>query len=183
MFYKYLQKTKDKTCLEIGCVPGRFLAYICKNFGYFPEGIDYVKGTKKITEKTLALNGLQKFSIFEKDFLQWETAKQYDLVCSFGFIEHFEGDLNRQVIEKHVRLLKPGGKLIMDIPNFNYCQYLFHLMLNREVLSTHNIKIMNLALFQKNSRKTHDLKILHLDYYGGLFNYWGLTSKTKLFRK
>jgi len=48
LFLKYLDKTRGKTCLEIGCVPGKFLAYICKNFGYFPEGIDYVKDTKKI---------------------------------------------------------------------------------------------------------------------------------------
>src|SRR4030042_3213015 len=116
LFSKYFKKSKNKSCLEIGCVPGRFLAYICKNFGYFPEGIDYIKDTRKITGATLSLNGLHKFEIYEGDFIKWEIPKQYDLVCSFGFIEHFEGDLNKQIVKKHIKLLKPGGKLIMDIP-------------------------------------------------------------------
>lgn len=149
LFSKFLKKSLGKSCLEIGCVPGRFLAYLCKNFGYFPEGIDYMKDTKKIIATTLLNNGLQDFVIYEEDFIKWGIIKQYDLVCSFGFIEHFEGDLNRQVVKKHIELLKSGGKLIIDIPNFNYCQYLFHLMLNREVLKTHNVKIMNLAYFKK----------------------------------
>lgn len=182
LFFKYLKKSQDKACLEIGCVPGRFLAYICKNFGYFPEGIDYMKDTEKITGETLLRNDLREFTIYEEDFTKWKTSKRYDLVCSFGFIEHFEGDSNRQVIEKHVELLKPEGKLIIDIPNFNYGQYLFHLMLNREVLGTHNIKVMNLAYFRKIA-KTYNLKILHLGYYGGLFNYWGLTSDANFLQK
>jgi len=182
LFLKYLDKARRKTCLEIGCVPGKFLAYICKNFGYFPEGIDYVKDTKKITEETLLCNGLQEFTIYEEDFIKWETSKQYDLICSFGFIEHFGGDLNEQVVKKHIDLLKQGGKLIVDIPNFNYCQYLFHLMLNREVLSTHNIKIMSLTYFKKIA-ETNNLKILHLNYCGGLFDYWGLTGDANFLQK
>jgi SAM-dependent methyltransferase len=182
LFSRYLKKTKGESCLEIGCVPGRFLAYICRNFGYYPEGIDYVKDTKKITGETLFCNGLREFTLYEEDFTKWKATKQYDLVCSFGFIEHFEGDLNRQVIEKHVKLLKLRGKLLIDIPNFNYFQYLFHLMLNREVLGTHNTKIMNLSYFKKIA-KTYNLKILHLDYYGGLFNYWGLTENANFFQR
>lgn len=175
LFSKFLKKSEGKFCLEIGCVPGRFLTYICKNFGYFPEGIDYVKDTKKITGETLLLNGIRDFVIYEEDFTRWKIPKQYDLVCSFGFIEHFMGDPNKQMIEKHINLLKQGGKLIIDIPNFNYCQYLLHSMLNREILDRHNIKIMNLSYFKKIA-ETYDLKILHLDYYGGLFNYFGLAE-------
>jgi 2-polyprenyl-3-methyl-5-hydroxy-6-metoxy-1,4-benzoquinol methylase len=37
-------------------------------------------------------------------------------VISFGFIEHFDNPEN--VIQKHLDLLKPGGILIVGVPNF-----------------------------------------------------------------
>jgi len=89
--------------LEIGCVPGIFLGYLCKNFGYFPEGIDFVKDSKKITQGTLKKFGINKSIVYEEDFLGWKPTKKYDLVCSFGFIEHFK-DTTR-IILKHVTLL------------------------------------------------------------------------------
>jgi 2-polyprenyl-3-methyl-5-hydroxy-6-metoxy-1,4-benzoquinol methylase len=182
IFFKYLNRSEGKSCIEIGCVPGRFLAFISKKFGYFPEGIDYVESTKKITEETLQNNGIKNYRIYKEDFLKWIPLKQYDLVCSFGFIEHFRGNANREMVRKHIDLIKPGGKLIMDIPNFNYCQYLFHFLLNREILRQHNIKIMNLSYFKKIA-EDYNLRILHLDYYGGLFGYFGLSDKPNLFQR
>jgi cyclopropane fatty-acyl-phospholipid synthase-like methyltransferase len=44
IFHQYLEQSPGKTCLEIGCVPGKFLTYICLNFGYRAEGIDYLEG-------------------------------------------------------------------------------------------------------------------------------------------
>lgn len=182
IFKKYLKKSRSKVCLEIGCVPGRFLAYLAKNFGYFPEGIDYVEKTEEITGETLRNNGINDFVLYEADFTKWKIPKQYDLVCSFGFIEHFTGELNEKVIRKHVDLAKPGGTIIIDIPNFNYCQYLFHYVLDRENLSGHNIEIMNLRYF-RNLAVRHNLKIAHLGYCGGLFNYWGLSKNANCFQK
>ena len=55
IFHKYLTPVENKTCLEIGCVPGSFLAYICKTFQYSAEGVDYVKDTKKKMGKIISI--------------------------------------------------------------------------------------------------------------------------------
>ena len=182
LFHTYLKRTKNKTCLEIGCVPGSYLAYISKTFGYKAEGIDYLKNTKKIVSKTLRNNNITKFSIYQADFLEWIPQKKYDLVCSFGFIEHFKGAASTIVIQKHIDILKPGGMLILEVPNFTYLQYLIHWFLDRDRLQEHNLKTMNL-LYYKMISKLYDLKILHLGYYGGFFRFWGLCKNANIIQR
>ena len=40
----------------------------------------------------------------------------FDLVYSLGVIEHFEDA--RSIVEKHLFLTKPGGRVVISIPNF-----------------------------------------------------------------
>ncbi len=171
IFQKFLKKTSDKSCFEIGCVPGTYLAYICKNFGYSAEGIDYLENTAEITGETLNKAGIKDYNIYEGDFTQWQIPGQYDLVCSFGFIEHFSGDTEKEVAAKHVRLLKPGGLLMMDVPNFRYGQYLIHMLLDKKNLIEHNCRTMSLSYF-RHLAETHNLEVLYLSYYGGPFSFW-----------
>jgi SAM-dependent methyltransferase len=171
MFSRYLEDSQGKRCLEIGCVPGGFLGYICKNFGYFPEGIDNVKGTKEITEETLKNYGLNEYSIYQEDFLAWKPNKKYHLVCSFGFIEHFAGETLARVIQKHIEIIEPGGKLIIDVPNFRYGQYALRYPIDKKILDEHNLDIMNLEYFNKIAQD-FNLKILCLGYTGGFFDFW-----------
>ena len=171
MFHRYLDQSPGKTCLEIGCVPGKFLAYISRNFGYRAEGIDYVEGAAEITAATLQDNHIDDFEIHEEDFFDWKSEKKYDLVCSFGFIEHFRGQLNSQVIAKHVDLLNDGGKLFLEVPNFRFGQYVIHLILDRDKFKDHNLKTMKLSYFRKIARD-HGLRIQYLGYAGGFFDYW-----------
>ena len=42
IFNKFLIKDKNKKCIEIGCVPGRFLAHFYKKFNYQISGLDDV---------------------------------------------------------------------------------------------------------------------------------------------
>ena len=53
------------------------------------EGIDYVNGAKEMTLKMLNTFGIKDATIYEDNFLDWTPNKLYNLVCSFGFIEHF----------------------------------------------------------------------------------------------
>jgi SAM-dependent methyltransferase len=182
VFFKYLNKVDGKTCLEVGCVPGRYLVYICKNFGYFVEGIDFAKNTKSITELTLRENNIYDYIIYESDFTTWKSSKQYDLVCSFGFIEHFSGSTEKEIIKKHIELLKPGGKLILEVPNFNYGQYIIHALLDFRILKSHNIKTMNLSYYKKIA-KNYGLKILYLGYWGGVFDFWAKTDHMNCIQK
>ena len=178
----FLEKkiSSTRVALEIGCVPGTYLGYISKTFGYYPEGIDYVKGAANVTNATLKDFGLNAATIYEEDFLDWEPVKTYDLVCSFGFIEHFDDTL--QIVDKHVNILKKDGVLILEIPNFSSGQYFLHTLLDKRNLERHNTKIMNLSFF-KDIQKRHDLQTLYLGYTGGMFDFWSEDSNPNTAQK
>lgn len=156
--------------LEIGCVPGTFLSYICKKFGYFPEGIDFDEKTIETTSQTLKENGLNDFKIYKEDFNKWQTEERYDLVCSFGFIEHF--DNAAEVVKKHIDLTKEGGKIIIEVPNFAGFNGFLHKLVDKPSLAKHNTSIMNLEFFEKIA-KENNLKVKYLGYYGSFHFQWG----------
>jgi len=169
IFEEYLKPT-DGTVLEIGCVPGTFLAYFTNRFGYIPEGIDFDEKTKEITSKTLENFGVMGFTIYQKDFNKWKTKKKYDLVCSFGFVEHF--DNAEEIIKKHIDLTKKGGKVIIEVPNFSGFNGFLHKLVDKPNLEKHNTRIMNLDFFRKVARE-NNLKVLYLGYYGRFHFQWG----------
>ena len=142
--------------LEIGCAGGKFLIYFKQKFNCDVFGIDYSPVGCKLAEKNLALtktNGtIICDDIFECKGLEKES---FDVVFSAGFIEHF--DDTEKVIEKHVDLLKPGGTLIIELPNmlglhgfifriFNRDSYYQHKLLTakmvEECFSNFGIQIM-----------------------------------------
>ena len=166
---EHLSKT-DGIALEVGCVPGTFLAYLYNKFGYLPEGIDFDKKTKEITSKTLENFGVMGFTIYQKDFNKWRPKKRYDLECSFGFIEHF--DNAKEIVQKHIDLVKEGGKVIIEIPNFAGFNGFLHRLVDRPNLEKHNTSIMNLEFFKKIAEE-NNLKIKYLGYYGSWHFQWG----------
>ena len=169
-FTQHIKAANDgKYALEIGCVPGIFLAHLGKDFGFNVEGIDYVEGAAQTTTTTLQKFGIENAKIYEDDFLQWTPPRLYDLTCSFGFIEHFiEVD---SIVDKHVESLRPGGMLILEVPNFSGLQYWLHYFLDFKNLERHNTKIMNLEYFYSIVEK-HKLSTSCLEYTGGLFDFW-----------
>lgn len=182
VFGKFLKvnQNPDAVALEIGCAPGAFLAHICKNFKYKPEGVDYVRGAAQITNETLLNEGLNEAKIYEEDFFKWQPEKKYNLVSSFGFIEHFN-DVD-VVIEKHVSLLQNGGTLILEVPNFTHGQNILHKWLDKENLSRHNTTSMHIKFF-KEIAKQYNLKIKYLGHVGGAFDFWWENQNPTTFQK
>lgn len=169
-----------KKFLEIGCVPGFILGKICKELNYLPVGVDYVKDTKRITRRTLKKIGINNSEIFEKDFFKWESKYKYDVVSSFGFIEHFDNP--EFVVKKHIDLIKNKGILILEVPNFSgIMQFLHKIAGDSNILKRHNLDVMNLEFFKRIAEE-NNLKIKYLKYYGG-FNFWWSPGKKNLFNK
>lgn len=175
---KYIPKSNSRA-IEIGCFPCSFLTYICKNFGYFPEGIDFVEDRKNICSKILEKNGLKKYKIYNEDFLKWKSKKKYGLVSSFGFIEHFKNP--EKIVKKHIDLLEKNGKLIIEVPNFSGLRYLIAKNTDSENLARHNLEVMNLGFYKKIAEK-YNLKIDYLGYYGR-FEYTWLNYNPSIFQK
>ncbi|MGC9605204.1 MAG: class I SAM-dependent methyltransferase [Minisyncoccia bacterium] len=127
--------------MEIGCYPGKFLAVFGEK-GYELNGVDSFHGTDSLSG-WFKSRGYRYNHFYEADIFDFKSQIKYDLVCSFGFIEHFN-DLE-EVLDKHLELLKPGGKIIIDVPNLNSPIYYFlYKLFEPDVLKNHVLSSMNL---------------------------------------
>ena len=126
--------------LEVGCYPGRYLAVLGRS-GYTIHGVDLTPGVEHMAD-ALKATGLSTGDFRRTDFLKMEVHRTYELVCSFGFIEHFTDW--RSVLLKHAELVAPGGMLVIETPNFKGgVQQLFHRWLDRTNLARHNLDAMD----------------------------------------
>ncbi|NTW62266.1 class I SAM-dependent methyltransferase [Candidatus Saccharibacteria bacterium] len=164
IFEKYLPKSKQLTCIEIGSVPGNFLTYFYHKFGYQITGIDF-SDNSKLFHETMKKNGIKNYKFINDEFLGHKFTGMYDVVTSFGFIEHFDDTL--EVLGKHVDLVKPGGYLAITIPNFRFLQYLYHSYFDRNNLEIHNLKSMHIG-YLKRYLKRRGLNKIVAGYFGNL---------------
>jgi 2-polyprenyl-3-methyl-5-hydroxy-6-metoxy-1,4-benzoquinol methylase len=153
----------DGEVLEVGCAPGKWLAFMSDEFGLKPSGIEYSEAGMNATYRNFETLGLEVGKIQAGDFFKIEPDKQYDVVMSYGFIEHFTNV--DEVVELHLRWLKPGGVLILGVPNFRGVYSFLQGVLDREVLDKHNLDMMNLDYFSHVAEK-YDLDPLFIDYIG-----------------
>lgn len=129
----------ERHALEIGCYPGRYLAVI-GTLGYVVHGIDLTPAVERM-KPALDAMGLRTGEFIHADFLRHEPKRRYDLVCSFGFIEHFHDW--QGMIARHADLVAPGGWLVLETPNFRgWVQHLLHRTLDATNLKRHHLGAM-----------------------------------------
>jgi len=173
VFDKNFQHNPKLSIIEIGGSPGQYLAYMYKNFGYKIHCLDYSEiGCIKTEENFQLLN--IPCEIIKKDlFTEENKLPLFDIVYSLGFIEHFlDIDI---VIEKHLRLLKIGGLLLVGMPNLRGINYFFFKMLAPILLSKHNLKVMEIGNWKSFEQK-FNLQPVFKGFVGGfeplVFNRW-----------
>src|SRR5438034_690129 len=166
VFERYLEP--GGTCFEIGFLPGYILTYLSKHFRYTVSGIDLTPFDETEVRERMVLDGANVGKLFRGDFLQFASDEEYDVVCSFGFLEHFSNP--EVIIKRHISLLRPGGTLVISCPNFRGAQYLLHRYLDSENLANHNLEAMDLDRW---TRTLHEngMRILFQDYQG-TFGFW-----------
>ena len=171
IYEKYMPKTKGVKVLEVGSAPGKNLIRLNQRFGFIPYGVEYSDKGVELNRKIFIAHNINPDHVIHADFLSNDFQKQYsryfDIVLSAGFIEHFE-DV-RDIIEKHINLLTEDGYLIVSIPNLRGANYVWQWILNRELLSMHNVNIMQKREFSQIFDKVC-LSTLFCDYYG-TFNF------------
>ncbi len=172
---KYIPRNQDSKFIEIGCAPGHNIVLFNKHFGFQPFGVDYSEKGYELTIKTFIDNRFSPDNIFLNNFLSSEFQEcfreHFDVVSSFGFLEHFK-DPN-DIISKHLNILKPGGYLIITIPNLRGINGLISEFLNPGITKIHNLNIMDKSNFSVLFNRK-DLELAYCGYYGvftfGLFN-------------
>jgi len=176
---KYLSHDPSLSMIEIGCVPGRNMVYFAKEFGFTVAGIDYAD-TIKYVEPYLRSQGLTDFSLFHDDLFKFAAERNYDVVFSAGFVEHFTKV--DEVFEKHYQLLKPGGTLIITLPHFRNAQKAIRILTGaRASLDLHNLDVMYPYLWLEQAQK-YNMKIQYCDYCM-TFQFWFPITHPKLLQK
>jgi SAM-dependent methyltransferase len=156
------------SCIEIGCFPGQFLAAFGA-MGYEINGIDMTPRTETDMLPWLKTLGYPIGEVFQGDFFAYKTDRKFDLVASFGFIEHFP-DWD-EVLQRHMDLVAPGGYLVISVPNFRgIVQRTLHYLLDRENYKRHVIDAMAPEKWQR-QLKRDGFDILEAGYFSQ-FSFW-----------
>jgi SAM-dependent methyltransferase len=165
-FDKFLKPDENATILEIGGAPGQYLVYMARNFKYKVSSLDYSRVGNEQTIRNMKACGID-VNVFEKDILAEDFKNGlplFDIVYSLGFVEHFE-DLNL-VVKRHLELLKPGGTLIIGVPNLTGIYRLFLKKTAPGHLAIHNLT----SMYEKrwdSFEKEYNLTRLYRSYIGG----------------
>jgi SAM-dependent methyltransferase len=167
VFYPSHLPGPGASVVEIGSAPGEHLARLQREFGLVPYGIEYSPSGVRVNREVFAAHGLDPRNVVEVDFFSRECLEahreRFDVVISRGFIEHFSDAAC--VVDRHLALLKPGGVLIITIPNLRGVNRALCQLFHRETIPMHNLAIMSkpafLGLFDPAK-----VRAVRCDYFG-----------------
>lgn len=126
--------------IEIGCAPGKMLAWVASALKAEVTGLDYSE--PGITKCRALFNALSlKANLFHDDFFDHHLPlASFDVVASFGVIEHF--DDARPAVQRHLDLVRPGGVALIAIPNYGGIYGELQRWFDGPNLALHNQEIM-----------------------------------------
>jgi SAM-dependent methyltransferase len=159
--------------LELGCSPGHAAALIRSRVHLIMEGVDY-NSEAALFHSNLAEIGCHDAIVHRADLRDFSPDTPYDVVASFGLIEHFSDP--QTLLQHHLRLLRPGGLCVVVIPWFRGLQWLFHRTLDSQDLARHNLEAMDTDLFRRFASETGS-EVLHLAHAGALRFWWSREPK------
>lgn len=115
-FLKIIENIKGLNILELGCASSVWPIYFSQYHEANVTGLDYsAVGCKKskILMDTYKVPG----NIYCSDLFQppTEILNTFDLVVSFGLVEHFQN--TAECLKACSHFLKPGGRLLTLVPN------------------------------------------------------------------
>lgn len=170
-----VKENNSKTAIELGGFPGYYSVYFRKYLKLITTLFDYFI-YEPIINDLLAANGLKEndIEIIEADLFNYQPQQRYDIVSSFGLIEHFAD--TKDIISRHISFLKPGGTLFITLPNFRSVNGWVQKTFDPENYAKHNINCMDIDLLK---RTASELGLHHINvrYYGG-YSIW-LENKEK----
>jgi trans-aconitate methyltransferase len=169
LFKKLMADKPVKTAIELGGFPGYYAIFLKKYFGVDASLFDFYVH-QPVLKEVLAANqlGEQDIKVIEGDLFKYQPEQQYDLVLSCGLIEHFQD--TKDIIDRHLQFLKPGGTLFITLPNFTGVNGWVQRKYDIDNYNKHNINSMNPALLAEYCQQL-GLKQVEAYYYGH-FSVW-----------
>jgi SAM-dependent methyltransferase len=173
---RWLREPGLSKVVEIGSAPGTNLVRLHERFGLNPWGIEYTDAGAEANRGTFSAAGLPVDQVVQADFFSDDVAQRFsgffDVVCSFGFVEHFT-DV-RGTIDRHLDLLRPGGLLVVEIPNVRGLNLALMKWMNPGLVALHNLEIMDERRFYEAFDRTR-VAPLRFGPIGGV-NLGGITA-------
>jgi len=164
-FDAFLPRGERLSALEIGGAPGQYLAYMHRAYGYRVHCLDYSDAGCRATRRNFELLGLP-VEVIQGDVMDDALrGPEHDVVYSLGLIEHF-ADFGA-VARRHLRFLKPGGTLMLGVPNLRGINHWFRRRLAPRSLREHNLGAMDLAAWTP-FENAERLEVVFKGYIGGL---------------
>jgi SAM-dependent methyltransferase len=155
---------REQTVLEVGCAPARWLVWYAERFGARVTGIEYTARGAELSRQNLAATGVGG-SIHQGDFFSADfDPGPFDLVLSLGFIEHFQ-DL-ASAFDRHLTFVKPGGRLLIGVPNFRGLIGVLQRWGDPSYLALHNQAAMDPSLYRKLAEASN-LRVDAVSYIDG----------------
>jgi 2-polyprenyl-3-methyl-5-hydroxy-6-metoxy-1,4-benzoquinol methylase len=161
--------------LEIGCAPGKMLAWCASVLGAQVSGLDYSDRGIQWSRQLFAALGIDGDLRCEDLFATTFAKATFDVVYSVGVIEHFEDP--RHIVRAHATLLKPGGTALIVIPNYQGVYGRIQRWFDPESLEIHNLTIMNVGALARLAPA--DLITGMRTYRAGRVNPWQLTLERR----
>jgi len=160
VLYSYLSSQGGGEAIEIGCVPGNWMIYLNKEYGYRVSGIDYSKHMDYVREN-LRYNGIDDTELFNADLFQFLSEKKFDLVFSSGFVEHFDNYVS--VVRKHAELAVKGGLVVIMVPNLTHIHKILCKLFCPDLLKVHRFPLMQRKILSA-TLESVGLEVLHCDF-------------------
>ena len=158
--------------LELGAGGSRVLPYLARKFGHRVFGADYSFAGCRLLQANLALQGREGGVVCEDLFQSSLPPDFFDVVYSSGLIEHFDDP--RAVIAEHLRVLRPGGRLVLIVPNFQGVQGRIWRRLAPPLWEKH--RIFGPRDLQE-QLQTHGVEGIRSGYVGSFLIHVGRTSE------
>lgn len=106
----------NSSVLDLGCGPGLYTNRFAEK-GINVTGVDFSRRSIEYAKKTQ----LKYVDYINKNYLNFVTDKKFDIItmimCDFSALSHEQRKL---ILEKSGNMLKPNGKIILDVHSLNY---------------------------------------------------------------
>jgi len=170
----YLLPNQGMNFIDLGCC----LNLMLRGYDKWPSmyhGVDISEKTIEllnhfITEQNLSVGGVYRGSIHETPF----DDNQFDIGCCIGVLEYFEKDFVEKAIREAHRIIKPGGRLVLDIPNINSATGRIMMLIEEYIgrtcdfnLSQHEFEaiLQNYFEIDETSQAVNDAENMGFEYY------------------
>ena len=133
--------------LEIGCAPGKELAWVAKVLGARVSGIDYSRVGIERSRELFQNLGIDADLRCEDVLATSFQEESFDVVYSAGVVEHLQSPSS--LIRVHVNLVRPGGIALITIPNYRGLPGRIVRYFRPDVAESHNLDIMDLVALRR----------------------------------